>query len=100
MSKILLTSLSNSFNSRTIINSLVYLNFLFVTVVVVVVVVIVNVVAHQLYINCIEFFFQYFFQVSLKYLKTYGNGLNLSIIHYWLVTHVFQLCFYIHMFLS
>ena len=37
--------------------------------------------------------------VSLKYLKTYGNGLNLSIIHFWLGTHVFQLCRYIHMFL-
>ena len=37
--------------------------------------------------------------VSLKYLKTYGNGLNLSIIHFWLGTHVFQLCRYIPMFL-
>ena len=49
-------------------------------------------------ITCIEYFLSVFL-VSLKYLKTYGNGLNLSIIHFWLITHVFQLCLYMHMLL-
>ena len=39
-------------------------------------------------------FSQYFFLVSLKYMKTYGNGLNLTVIHFWLIIHVFQLCLY------
>ena len=46
-----------------------------------------------------KIFFQCFSLVSLKYLETYGNGLNLSIIHFWLITHVFQLCLYMHMLL-
>ena len=37
---------------------------------------------------------QYFFLVSLKYLKTDGNGLNLFIIHFWLITYVFQCAAY------
>ena len=32
-------------------------------------------------------------------MKTYGNGLNLSIIYFWLITQVFQLCLYISMLL-
>ena len=47
----------------------------------------------------LNIFFQYFFLVSLKYLKSYGNGLNLSIIHFWLITHVSQLCLYMHILL-
>ena len=41
----------------------------------------------------------YVFLVSLKYLKTYGNDLNLSIIHFWLIKHVLRLCLYMHMLL-
>ena len=89
MSKILLALLLKPFNARTSINPLVNPNFHFVIVVVVVVV----------DITCMECLFQYFFLVPLKYLKTYGNGLNLSITHSWLITHVFQVCLYMHILL-
>ena len=46
-------------------------------------------------ITCIEYFLSVFL-VSLKYLKTYGNGLNSSIIHFWLNTCVSTLPLYTH----
>ena len=86
MSKILLAPLQKPFNSRTSKNPLVNLNFHPVVVVVIAVV----------DITCMGYFFKYFFLVLLKYLKTYGNGLNLSIIHFWLITGVSTLSLYAH----
>ena len=64
------------------------------------VVVVVVVAAHYLNISCIEYFLSAFPSSFIKISKNYENGLNLSIIHFWLRKHMFQLCRYIHMFLS
>ena len=84
--QIITGSTIKTFQLKNSINPLVNLNVLFFLFI-------------NLTLLAKNIFFQYFFLVSLKYLKTYGNGLNLSIIHFWLITHVFQLCLYMHMLL-
>ena len=84
MSRIFLAPLEKPFNSRTSKNFLVNLNFHFVIVAVV-------------DTTCIEYFILVFLASSIK---TFGNlwkCLSQSIIHFWLITHVFQLCLDIYM---
>ena len=86
MSRIFLAPLEKPFNSRTSKNFLVNLNFHFVIVAVV-------------DITCIEYFILVFLASSIKIFGNLWKCLSLSIIHFWLITHVFQLCLYIYMLL-
>ena len=47
-----------------------------------------------------EYFLSVFLSSFIKIFENLWNGLNVSIIHFWLITHVFQLCLYMHMLLS